>query len=97
MRRREMSEPDEHRAFRAEVRAFIANNRPPTPALHASEVFAGAVQRGVQLHGGFGFTWEADLHFFFKRMLATRASFGDAAHHKRKLAASLFGQLPDEP
>lgn len=64
---------------------------------HASEVFAGAVQRGVQLHGGFGFTWEADLHFFFKRMLATRASFGDAAHHKRKLAASLFGQLPDEP
>ena len=39
MRRREMSEPDEHRAFRAEVRAFIANNRPPTPAFKLPQTF----------------------------------------------------------
>lgn len=64
---------------------------------HASDVLAFAVKKGVQLHGGFGFTWESDVHFFFKRMLATRASFGDAAHHRKKLAARLFGPLPDEP
>lgn len=63
----------------------------------ASDVLANAVKKGVQLHGGFGFTWDADVHFFFKRMLATRASFGDATHHRRKLAARLFGPLPDEP
>lgn len=64
---------------------------------HASDVLAHAVKKGVQLHGGFGFTWDADVHFFFKRLLATRASFGDAPHHKKKLAARLFGALPDEP
>jgi len=64
---------------------------------HAADTLAFAVKKGVQLHGGFGFTWDADVHFFFKRMLATRASFGDAAHHKKRLAARLFGPLPDEP
>lgn len=64
---------------------------------HASETFGYAVGRAVQLHGGFGFTWDADVHFFVKRMLVTRAAFGDATHHKQKLAGSLFGPLPEDP
>ncbi|MBK7582202.1 MAG: acyl-CoA dehydrogenase [Myxococcales bacterium] len=63
---------------------------------HASDVLANAVKRGVQLHGGFGFTWDADVHFFFKRLLSSRAAFGDAAHHRKKLAARLLGPLPDD-
>jgi alkylation response protein AidB-like acyl-CoA dehydrogenase len=64
---------------------------------HASDTLAFAVQKAVQLHGGFGFTWDADVHFFFKRMLATSAAFGDATHHRRRLAARLFGPLPGDP
>lgn len=52
----------------------------------ASDVLARAVKKGVQLHGGYGFTWDCDIHFYFKRALYSRATLGDAAHHRRHLA-----------
>ncbi len=58
---------------------------------HASDVLAFGVKKGVQLHGGFGFTWDADVHFFFKRSLYSRPTFGDAIHHRRRLANRLLG------
>jgi acyl-CoA dehydrogenase len=57
----------------------------------ASEVLARAVKKGVQLHGGYGFTWDCDIHFYFKRALWSRATLGDAAHHRRHLATALIG------
>lgn len=57
---------------------------------HASDVFAFAVKKGVQLHGGFGFTWDCDVHFYFKRALWSRSTLGDAVHHRRHLADALF-------
>jgi len=57
----------------------------------ASDVFSYAVRKSVQLHGGFGFTWDCDVHFYFKRALASRGMLGDAAHHRRHLAAQLLG------
>jgi alkylation response protein AidB-like acyl-CoA dehydrogenase len=57
----------------------------------ASEVFPFVVRKGVQLHGGFGFTLDCPVHFYFKRALASRATLGDAVHHRRHLAALLFG------
>ena len=57
----------------------------------ASDVFALAVKKGVQLHGGYGFTWDADVHLYFKRMLASRGTLGDAAHQRKHLAARLLG------
>jgi alkylation response protein AidB-like acyl-CoA dehydrogenase len=57
----------------------------------ASDVFAQAVRKGVQLHGGYGFTWDCDVHFFFRRALWTRAMLGDATHHRRRLAELLLG------
>lgn len=59
---------------------------------HASDVYAAAVRKGVQLHGGYGFTWDCDVHFFFRRALWSRALLGDAVHHRRWLAARLFAQ-----
>jgi len=43
---------------------------------------------GVQSHGGIGFTWEHDLHLFYKRAKANEIMFGDATFH-RDLIASL--------
>jgi alkylation response protein AidB-like acyl-CoA dehydrogenase len=41
----------------------------------------------VQLHGGIGFTWECDVHLYFKRQLHNQLLFGDAAHQRTKLGA----------
>jgi len=56
----------------------------------ASDVFATAVRKGVQLHGGYGFTWDCDVHFYFRRALWNRAMLGDAIHHRRALGELLF-------
>jgi alkylation response protein AidB-like acyl-CoA dehydrogenase len=58
----------------------------------AGDVYAQAVRKGVQLHGGFGFTWDCDLHFYFRRALWSRPMLGDAIHHRRRLAGVLFGE-----
>ena len=47
------------------------------------------VQEGLQLHGGIGFTWEHDLHFFLKRAKAGGALWGTAAHHRAQIARRL--------
>jgi len=57
-----------------------------------SDVLARGVRHGVQFHGGYGFTIDCDVHFFFKRALFCRAMLGDAVHHRRHLAAELFGE-----
>lgn len=57
-----------------------------------SEVFPEAVRRGVQFHGGFGFTLDCDMHFYFKRAMWSRSMLGDATHHRRALARELFGR-----
>jgi len=42
----------------------------------ASQVSLSAADTMVQLHGGIGFTWEHDAHFFFRRARSTAAWFG---------------------
>ena len=58
----------------------------------AGDVLAFAVKKGVQLHGGFGFTWDCDMHFYYKRALYGRAALGDSIHHRRRLAGILLGE-----
>ena len=42
--------------------------------------------RSVQLHGGIGFTWECDVHLWFKRQKHNQLFLGDAAYHRTLLA-----------
>jgi len=42
--------------------------------------------RGVQIHGGIGFTWEHDLHLYYKRSKASEVMFGDATFHRELIA-----------
>jgi alkylation response protein AidB-like acyl-CoA dehydrogenase len=44
---------------------------------------------GLQVHGGIGFTWEHDLHFFLKRAQLGQVSFGDASFHRARLTQLL--------
>jgi alkylation response protein AidB-like acyl-CoA dehydrogenase len=43
----------------------------------------------LQVHGGIGFTWEHELHFFMKRAQLDQLAFGDAVFHRERLARLL--------
>ncbi len=42
--------------------------------------------RGVQVHGGIGFTWEHDLQLYYKRAKSSEILLGDASYHRERLA-----------
>jgi alkylation response protein AidB-like acyl-CoA dehydrogenase len=41
----------------------------------------------LQVHGGIGFTWEHDLHFFLKRAKTNAMLFGSAREHRDRVAS----------
>jgi alkylation response protein AidB-like acyl-CoA dehydrogenase len=47
----------------------------------------------IQAHGGIGFTWEADVHWLYKRAQLDAALLGGAKHHRRHLATILAERL----
>jgi len=57
----------------------------------ASDMAAFTSDRSVQFHGGYGFTWEAAVHVYFKRQLHHRALFGDGRYHRARLAEIMMG------
>ncbi|MBU6272403.1 MAG: acyl-CoA/acyl-ACP dehydrogenase [Betaproteobacteria bacterium] len=63
--------------------------------VEAGDSFVFAGDRAVQFHGGFGFTWECDAQLYLRRALWLQYAFGDAAHHRRRLADRLLA--PAEP
>ncbi len=73
--------------------AWAADSEPESLPLAASMAKAYASEAGwrvpdasIQVHGGIGFTWEHDLHFFLKRGKANAATFGDAKWHRERVA-----------
>jgi hypothetical protein len=40
--------------------------------------------------GGVGFTWEHDIHFFYKRLLSLSVSLGTADDHLEELASLIL-------
>jgi alkylation response protein AidB-like acyl-CoA dehydrogenase len=63
-------------------------------AASTTKVWCGDASKRVmasslQVHGGIGFTWEHDLHFFLKRSQLDQLEFGDATFHRGRLAALL--------
>jgi alkylation response protein AidB-like acyl-CoA dehydrogenase len=59
--------------------------------VYTSDASREVANRGVQVHGGIGFTWEHDLHLYYKRSKASEILFGDAGHHRAQLADRVFG------
>jgi alkylation response protein AidB-like acyl-CoA dehydrogenase len=37
------------------------------------------------VHGGIGFTWEYDLHLYFKQAKLMEALYGDAEYHRAQV------------
>jgi alkylation response protein AidB-like acyl-CoA dehydrogenase len=57
---------------------------------YCSDAFSACAAQAIQVHGGIGFTWDHDAHFYFKRARSSASLLGDAAYH-REILAGLIG------
>jgi alkylation response protein AidB-like acyl-CoA dehydrogenase len=55
----------------------------------ASDAGREVTASAIQAHGGIGFTWEADVHWLFKRAQIDATLLGGAGRHRARLAAIL--------
>jgi alkylation response protein AidB-like acyl-CoA dehydrogenase len=53
---------------------------------YASDACREVCNLGIQVHGGIGFTWDHDIHFYYKRAKADELIFGDATFHRERIA-----------
>ena len=53
---------------------------------YVTDAYRKIAGAGIQLHGGIGFTWEHDLHLYFKRAKSSEFTFGDATYHRERVA-----------
>ena len=56
---------------------------------YTSDAYRHATADGIQVHGGIGFTWEHDMHLFFKRAKASEVTLGDPTFHRELVAQAL--------
>jgi alkylation response protein AidB-like acyl-CoA dehydrogenase len=56
---------------------------------YTSDAYRHTAGEGIQIHGGIGFTWEHDMHIYFKRAKSSEVTFGDATWN-RELVAQLI-------
>ncbi len=82
--------------------AWAADAEPESLPLAASTAKAYAADAGwrvpdasIQVHGGIGFTWEHDLHFFLKRGRSNAAIFGDAKWHRERVADAVLSRAAE--
>jgi alkylation response protein AidB-like acyl-CoA dehydrogenase len=71
------NEPDKHSAA-SEAKAWC------------SDMYNRVADEGIQILGGIGFTLEHDMQLYYRRAKASETAFGDALHHREKLAR-MFG------
>lgn len=77
----------------------VTENDPAAPTAvsiakaYCSDAAREVGNRGVQVHGGIGFTWEHDLHLYYKRAKGSEIMFGDANYHREQIAR----QVVDAP
>ncbi|MBV9582864.1 MAG: acyl-CoA/acyl-ACP dehydrogenase [Chloroflexi bacterium] len=71
--------------------AWAADAGSPDASLAASaaKAYVGDASRkvcgsSIQVHGGIGFTWEYDLHLYFKRAKHFEPLYGDADYHRER-------------
>ncbi len=76
---------------------LIKENHPDAPtAVAMAKSFCGdtckkVVAEGIQMHGGIGFTWDHDMHLYFKRVWTDDNAFGDSNYQREVVAQALDG------
>jgi len=68
----------------------VPDEAPRTAALakaHLTDRFMHAARETVEVHGGYGFTWECEVQIWFKRAMFDRAFLGTPPVHRERAAA----------
>ena len=76
----EHGEPDAHAAA-CMAKAYV------------SDAYARVTGDGIQIHGGLGFTWEQDLHLYYKRAKVSERLFGDASWNRELVARARIDRV----
>jgi len=59
----------------------------------AGDAFFRIGADAIQVFGGIGYTWEHDIHLFYKRLLTLQQTHGTTAEHLEELAVIALSQL----
>lgn len=57
---------------------------------YCSDGYFNNASTAIQLHGGVGFTWEYDVHLYFKRAKSSELFLGNGAFHREQVAKFLL-------
>jgi alkylation response protein AidB-like acyl-CoA dehydrogenase len=63
---------------------------------YCSDAYRMVSGEGIQIHGGIGFTWEHDMHIYFKRAKGSEVTFGDATWNRELVAQVVLDQPEGE-
>ena len=63
---------------------------------YCSDAYRYVSGEGIQIHGGIGFTWEHDMHLYFKRAKGSEVTFGDATWNRELVAQVVLDQPESE-
>lgn len=66
-----------------------ASQAVPMAKAYCSDMCKTVTSEAIQVHGGIGFTWEHDMHLYYRRGLASEATFGSAPIHREVVAKTL--------
>lgn len=56
-------------------------------AAYVSDAATVIAQESLQIHGGIGYTWEHDLHLYYRRARTNAALYGEASWHRERVCA----------
>jgi len=62
---------------------------------YASDSYREVGNLAIQVHGGVGFTWDENIHFYYKRAKASELIFGDATYHRERIARLIVDRLSE--
>jgi len=82
-------------AWALQERAPDADAAVSIAKMYASDGARAVGNRGIQVHGGMGFTWESDLHLYYRRAKGSETMFGDATFHRERLAQLVIDRAGD--
>lgn len=76
-------------AQEALVEGELASELPEAASIakgYCSDAYFKNAGEAMQMHGGVGFTWEYDVHLYFKRAKASEHFLGNGAYHRERIA-----------
>jgi alkylation response protein AidB-like acyl-CoA dehydrogenase len=75
--------------YAAHALDVLSNDAPRAAAMvkaRMCEVYMRSADRAVLMHGGIGFTWDHDIHLWFKRARFNESYFGAPPFHRERVA-----------